>query len=47
MLAKLEKATIELVRLNHQIMNLTEKLEVKIYGSNYANSESTVKNKKE
>ena len=33
MLAKLEKATIELVTLNHQIMNLTEKLEVKIYGS--------------
>jgi len=33
MLAKLEKATIELVALNRQIMNLTEKLEVKIYGS--------------
>ena len=33
MLAKLEKVTIELVTLNHQIMNLTEKLEVKIYGT--------------
>jgi hypothetical protein len=33
MLAKLEKVTIELVTLNRQIMNLTEKLEVKIYGS--------------
>ena len=33
MLAKLEKVTIELVTLNWQIMNLTEKLEVKIYGS--------------
>jgi hypothetical protein len=33
MLAKLEKVTIELVKLNHQIMNLTEKLEIKIYGS--------------
>jgi hypothetical protein len=47
MLAKLEKATIELVTLNRKIMNLTEKLEVKIYGSSYANSESIVKNKKE
>jgi len=33
MLAKLEKVTIELVTLNRQIMNLTEKLEIKIYGS--------------
>ena len=33
MLAKLEKVTIELVTLNRQIINLTEKLEVKIYGS--------------
>ena len=33
MLAKLEKVTFELVKLNHQIMNLTEKLEIKIYGS--------------
>jgi len=33
MLAKLEKATIELVALIRQFMNLTEKLEVKIYGS--------------
>ncbi|MFA5044919.1 MAG: conjugal transfer protein MobA [Paludibacter sp.] len=32
-LAKLEKATIELVVLNRQIMDLTEKLELKIYGS--------------
>jgi hypothetical protein len=30
MLAKLEKVTIELVKLNHQIMNLTEELEAKI-----------------
>ena len=47
MLAKLEKATFELVTLNHQIMNLTDKLEVKIYGSNYSNSVSIVKSKKE
>ena len=47
MLAKLEKVTIELVKLNHQIMNLTEKLEVKIYGSEYVKPESTAKNKKE
>ena len=33
MLAKLEKVTIELVKLNRQIMNLTEKLEIKLYGS--------------
>ena len=32
MLAKLE-ITIELVKLNRQIMNLTEKLEEKLYGS--------------
>jgi len=38
-LAKLEKATLELVVLNRQIMDLTDKLEVKIYGS--ADSEST------
>jgi hypothetical protein len=37
-LAKLEKATLELVVLNHQIMDLTEKLEVKIYG--FADAES-------
>jgi hypothetical protein len=30
MLAILEKVTIELVKLNHQIINLTEELEVKI-----------------
>ena len=33
MLAKLEKVTIELVKLTRQIMNLTEKLEIKLYGS--------------
>jgi len=33
LLAKLEKITIELVASNRQIMNLTEELEVKIYGS--------------
>lgn len=38
-LAKLEKATLELVVLNRQIMDLTDKLEVKIYGS--VNIEST------
>jgi hypothetical protein len=32
-LAKLEKATLELVVLNRQIIDLTDKLEVKIYGS--------------
>jgi hypothetical protein len=30
MLAKLEKVTIELFKLNHQIMNLTEEFEAKI-----------------
>ncbi|HEY5507229.1 MAG TPA: conjugal transfer protein MobA [Paludibacter sp.] len=38
-LAKLEKATLELVVLNRQIMDLTDKLEVKMYGS--ADTEST------
>jgi hypothetical protein len=32
-LAKLEKATLELVVLNRQIMDLTDKLEVKMYDS--------------
>ena len=32
-LAKLEKATLELVVLNRQIIDLTNKLEVKMYGS--------------
>jgi len=32
-LAKLEKATMELVVLNRQIIDITEKFEVKIYGS--------------
>ena len=32
-LAKLEKATLELVVLNRQIIDITEKFEVKIYGS--------------
>jgi len=38
-LAKLEKATIELVVLNRQIMDMTAEFEVKIYGS--ADTEST------
>jgi hypothetical protein len=38
-LARLEKATLELVVLNRQIMDMTDKLEVKIYGS--ADAEST------
>jgi len=45
-LAKLEKATIELVLLNRQIMDMTEKLEVKIYGSAYAESEKSNANLK-
>ena len=45
-LAKLEKATLELVVLNHQIMDLTEKLEVKIYGSANAESEKSDANLK-
>jgi len=40
-LAKLEKATLELVVLNRQIMDMTEKLEVKIYGSAEAESEKS------
>ena len=40
-LAKLEKATLELVVLNRQIMDLTDKLEVKIYGSAIAESEKS------
>jgi hypothetical protein len=38
-LAKLENATLELVVLNRQIIDLTDKLEVKMYGS--ADTEST------
>ena len=45
-LAKLEKATLELVVLNHQIMDMTEKLEVKIYGSADAESEKSEANLK-
>ena len=41
-LAKLEKATIELVVLNRQIMDLTAEFEVKIYGSE--DTESTTIN---
>ena len=37
-LAKLEKATLELVVLNRQIIDLTDKLEVKMYGSAYTQS---------
>ena len=38
-LAKLERATLELVVLNRQIMDMTTKFEVKIYGS--ADTQST------
>ena len=38
-LAKLERATLELVVLNRQIVDLTDRLEIKIYGS--ADTEST------
>jgi hypothetical protein len=44
-LAKLERATLELVVLNRQIMDMTEKLEVKIYGSTDAESEKSNVNK--
>ena len=37
-LAKLEKATLELVVLNRQIIDLTQEFEVKIYGSTNAES---------
>lgn len=40
-LAKLEKATLELVVLNRQIIDLTQEFEVKIYGS--TNAESTTR----
>ena len=45
-LAKLERATIELVVLNRQIMDMTEKLEVKIYGSADVESEKSDANLK-
>ena len=45
-LAKLEKATLELVVLNRQIMDMTEKFEVKIYGSLDAESEKSEANLK-
>jgi len=45
-LAKLEKATLELVVLNRQIMDMTDKLEVKIYGSADAESEKSDANLK-
>jgi hypothetical protein len=45
-LAKLERATIELVVLNRQIMDMTEKLEVKIYGSTDVESEKSDANLK-
>ena len=45
-LAKLEKATLELVVLNRQIIDLTEKFEVKIYGSADAESEKSDANLK-
>jgi len=45
-LAKLEKATLELVVLNRQIMDMTDKLEVKIYGSANAESEKSDANLK-
>jgi hypothetical protein len=45
-LAKLERATLELVVLNRQIIDMTEKLEVKIYGSADTESEKTDTNLK-
>jgi hypothetical protein len=42
-LAKLERATFELVVSNHQIMTLAQELEVKIYGSK--DIESSIKGK--
>ena len=45
-LAKLERTTLELVVLNRQIMDLTEKLEVKIYGSPDAESKTIDTNMK-
>jgi hypothetical protein len=45
-LAKLERATLELVVLNRQIMDMTEKLEVKIYGSTDVESEKSDANMK-
>src|ERR1035437_5784951 len=45
-LAKLERTTLELVVLNRQIMDLTEKLEVKIYGSPDAESKTIDNNLK-
>jgi len=45
-LAKLEKATLELVVLNRQIMDMTDKLEVKIYGSADTDSTKSVANLK-
>jgi hypothetical protein len=45
-LAKLEKATLELVVLNRQIMDMTDKLEVKLYGSANAESEKSDANLK-
>jgi hypothetical protein len=45
-LAKLEKATLELVVLNRQIIDMTEKFEVKIYGSANAESEKSEANLK-
>ena len=44
-LARLEKATLELVVLNRQIIDLTEKFEVKIYGSGDAESTTINTNK--
>jgi len=45
-LARLEKATLELVVLNRQIMDLTDKLEVKMYGSADTDSTKSVANLK-
>ena len=45
-LAKLEKATLELVVLNRQIIDMTDKLEVQIYGSADAESEKSDANLK-
>ena len=45
-LAKLERLTLELVVLNSQIMDMTEKLEVKLYGSADAESAKSDANRK-
>ena len=45
LLSRLEKATIELARLNRQIMNLTQELEERIYGSDTQNLDQEARKK--